>query len=146
MTGGGTYFYKDGRDTPDVVTCIFDYPGDVTVTFEAECLTAPGVKTSAGVELRGTGGTLWAERYVQKVGYRYTPNDKFSQAPAYEGPGTGASAENTLRNWLECIRTRRQPVANAEEAYYSTVASFMANRAYRTQSRVVWDSKWDLPG
>lgn len=146
MTGGGTYFYKDGRDTPDVVTCIFDYPGDVTVTFEAECLTAPGVKTSAGVELRGTGGTLWAERYVQKVGYRYIPNDKFSQQPEFEGPGTGASAEGIVRNWLECLRTRQQPVASAEEAYYSTVACFMANRAYRTQSRVVWDSKWDLPG
>jgi predicted dehydrogenase len=146
VAGGGTYFYKDGRDTPDVVTFILDYPDNVTVTFEAECLSAPGVRTSAGVELRGTGGTLWAERYVQKIGYQYTPNDKFSKAPAETAPGTGASAENLVRNWVECIRTRQQPVASAEEAYYSTMACFMAAQAFRTQSRVVWDRKWDLPG
>ena len=145
VAGGGLYFYKDGRDTPDVVTFILDYPENVTVTFEAECLSAPGVKTSAGVELRGTGGTLWAERYVRDLGYEYTPNDKFSKEPAFRGPGTGASAEGLLRNWLECLRTRRQPVVNAEVAYYSCAACFMAARAFRTQSRVTWDPKWDLP-
>jgi hypothetical protein len=36
-------------------------------------------------------------------------------------------------------------VANEVEAYYSTVACFMAREAYRTQSRVVWDPAWDLP-
>jgi len=146
VAGGGTYFYQDGRDTPDVVTFILDYPDNVTVTFEAECLSAPGVRTSAGVELRGTGGTVWAERYVQKIGYQYTPNNKFSQEPPYTGPGSGASAEGMVRNWVECIRTRQQPVAGAEEAYYSTMACFMAAQAFRTQSRVVWDRRWDLPG
>jgi predicted dehydrogenase len=145
VTGGGTYFYKDGRDTPDVLTVIWDYPQEVTVTFEAECLSCPGVRTSAGVELRGSGGKLWAERYVQDLGYEYLPNEKYSKAMAAKGAGTQASAEVILRNWLECIKSRQKPVANAEEAYYSTVACFMANRAYQTQSRVLWDPAWDLP-
>ena len=145
MAGGGTYFYKDGRDTPDVVTFILDYPQEVTVTFTAECLTAPGVKTSAGVELRGTGGTLWAERYVQDTGYIYTPNDKFSKEPSARVPAANANAENILKNWLECIRDRKKPVANEEEGYYTAVACFMAARAFRTKSRVVWNRSWDLP-
>jgi predicted dehydrogenase len=145
MAGGGTYFYKDGRDTPDVVTFILDYPQEVTVTFTAECLTAPGVKTSAGVELRGTGGTLWAERYVQDTGYIYTPNDKFSKEPPARVPAANANAENILKNWLECIRDRKKPVANEEEGYYTAVACFMAARAFRTKSRVVWNRSWDLP-
>jgi predicted dehydrogenase len=145
VAGGGTYFYQDGRDTPDVVSCILDYPQQVTVTFEAECLTAPGVRTTAGVELRGTGGTLWAERYVRDTGYTYTPNGKFSKEPPATVPGVPANAENILKNWLECIRDRKRPVANEEEGYYSAVACFMANRAYRTRSRVVWDKDWNLP-
>ena len=144
VAGGGTYFYKDGRDTPDVVTFVLDYE-NVTASFTAECLTVPGIKTSAGVELRGTGGTLWAERYVRDVGYTYTPNTKFSQEPAASAPGTQAVADNIIKNWLACIRDRKKPVANEEEGYYTSVACFMANRAFQTKSRIVWDKKWDLP-
>ena len=143
VAGGGTYFYQDGRDTPDVVSFVLDYE-NVTATFTAECLTAPGVRTSAGVELRGTGGTLWAERYVRDVGYIYTPNTKFSTEPPASAPGTQAIADNILKNWLACMRDRKRTVANEEEGYYTSVACFMANRAFQTKSRVVWDKTWDV--
>jgi predicted dehydrogenase len=142
---GGIYYYDDGRDTPDVVTFQADYPEKVTLTFTAECLTAPGVRTSAGVELRGTGGTLLAERYVVDTGWQYQPNSQFSKEPAAKGPGGGASAEGILRNWLDCIRSRQTPVANVVEGYWSAVACFMANQAFQHKTRVTWDSAWDLP-
>ena len=143
VSGGGSVFYQNDRDTPDVITTILEYPG-VTVTFTAECLTAPGVSTSAGVELRGTGGTLWAERYRIDRGWEYMPNGKFSKEPKAAGVGTGASAAGLLKNWLECIQTRQQPVAHAEAAYYSCVACYMANRAYQSKSRIVWDPAWNI--
>jgi len=145
VAGGGIYYYKDGRDTPDVVSFILEYPEEVIVTFTAECLTAPGVKTSAGVELRGTGGTLWAERYIQDYGYIYTPNTKFSQEPPAAVRFPPSNAENILRDWLDRIRDRKRTVVNEEEGYYSSVACFMAAQALRRRSRVVWDRKWDLP-
>jgi len=142
---GGTYFFKDGRDSPDTVSVMLEYPQEVLVTFQAECLTCPGIRTSAGVELRGTGGTLWAERYVRDIGYVYTPNKKHSQEPASSVKAVPANAETILRDWIERMRDRRKTVANEEEGYYSSMACFMANRAYQTKSRVVWDSAWDLP-
>ncbi len=145
MAGGGIYHYDDGRDTPDVVTLILDYPQNLTVTFEAEALTAPGIRTTAGVELRGTGGRLWAERYVQNIGYQYVPNSKISKAPAATAPGTDANPTGILKNWLDCMRTRQTPVANEVEGYYSAVACFMALRAYGTKSRVAWNDAWNLP-
>ncbi len=144
VAGGNTVFYNDGRDTPDVITCILEYPDKSTVTFTAECLSAPGVRTSAGVELRGTGGTLWAERYVVDKGWQYVPNGKFSKEAAAHGPGTGPAADGILRNWLECIQTRRKPVANEEEGYYSSVACYMANQAYQKKTRIVWDPGWNI--
>ena len=146
MCGGGIYYYKDGRDTPDTVTFILDYPEEVTLTFTAEVLTAPGVRTSAGVELRGRGGTLKAERYLAEGAYEYVPNGAASKAPAEKGPGdASASAEPLIRNWLECIRTREKPAANEVEGHYSATACFMALESYRTQSRVTWNSRWDVP-
>jgi predicted dehydrogenase len=145
MCGGGTYFFKDGRDTPDVVTGILDYEEGLTVTFTAECLTAPGVKASAGVELRASGGILSAERYLPTPGYSYTPNNANSKVPAGKGEGTAALANNLLKNWLECIRDRKRTAANEDEGYYSAVTCYMINEAYRTKSRVLWDKRWDLP-
>jgi predicted dehydrogenase len=143
--GGGVYFYKDGRDTPDTVALIMDYPEGVTLTFAAEALSAPGVKTSAGVELRGTGGKLWVERYSAKDCLVYTPNEKVSRTPAAKSDGMEASAEPMLRNWLDCIQSRQKAIANEVVAYYSTVACYMGLEAFRTQSRVAWKREWDLP-
>jgi predicted dehydrogenase len=142
---GGNYYYKDERDTPDTVSFMLEYPQEVLLTFTAECLTAPGVRTTAGVELRGTGGTLWAERYIQDVGYSYTPNAKFSKEPPAKAPFKNANAEFILKDWLARMRDRKRTVANEDEGYYSSMACFMAAQALRTRSRVVWDKKWDLP-
>jgi predicted dehydrogenase len=145
VAGGGICNYDDGRDTPDVVSFILDYPEKITLTFHGECLTAPGVKTSAGVELRGTGGTLSADRYNPFSGYEYVPNTKFSKAAPAKVPMPATNAERILPDWLECIRTRKRTVANEDEGYYSSVACFMANKAFNTKTRVMWDSHWDLP-
>ena len=141
--GGGIYFYKDGRDTPDAVVLIIEF-GDATVTFMAEALTAPGVPVSAGIELRGSGGKLSVEKYVVENALEYVPNKKYSQAPPARSDGTKPNAEPNLKNWLDCIRTRQKAVGNEEEAYYSTMACFMGNQAFQKSARIVWDPAWDL--
>lgn len=149
VAGGGIYQFADGRDTGDVVNLILEYPQQLNVTFEAEIMTAGmNQRRAAGAEYRGTGGTLAVHWYDKELGYEYTPNPKFSQAAAATGPGGNLSdgVAPLIRNWLECIRTRMKPISNEETGYYSAVACFMGNQAYRTKSRVVWDSKWALPG
>ena len=145
VAGGGIFYFKDGRDTPDTVSVILEYPQECMVTFLAESLTCPDVKTTAGVELRGTGGTAMAERYVQDIAWKYVPNMRHSKEPTASGTGPGATAEYNLKNWLECIRTRQQPVANAEVAYYSTLACVMGSMAYRSGTKVYWNHAWNLP-
>lgn len=145
VAGGGVQFYADGRDTPDVVSFVLDYFAEkVTLTFTAECLTCPGVRTSAGVELRGTGGTLWGERYPADTGYEFTPNSKFTAEPAAKVAVKPANAEAILANWLGSIRDRKKTLANEEEGHYSAVACYMAKQAFLTRSPVKWDAAWDV--
>ncbi len=144
VAGGGVYNFED-RDTPDVINLVLEYPEKLNVTFEAEIMTCGMPSSSAGLMLRGTGGELTVLRYERQVGYRYTPNPRFSKEPAAQAPGDPSSAEHILKNWLECIRSRNKTVANEEAGYYSSMACFMGNQAYRTKTRVVWDAKWDLP-
>ncbi|HWB99951.1 MAG TPA: Gfo/Idh/MocA family oxidoreductase, partial [Bryobacteraceae bacterium] len=65
---GGIYQYKDGRDTPDNINLIAEYPQEMTVTFEAS-VTDMVQPESADIVFLGSGGRLHIFRY----GYRFLP-------------------------------------------------------------------------
>lgn len=44
-----------------------------------------------------------------------------------------------VRNWMECVRSRKQPNAPIEAGYDHAIAVIMANAAYRTGERVTFD-------
>jgi hypothetical protein len=46
-----------------------------------------------------------------------------------------------VRNWMECVRSRKQPNAPIEAGYHHAIAVIMANAAYRTGERVTFDEK-----
>jgi predicted dehydrogenase len=137
VAGGGIYQYDDGRDTPDNVNLILEYPEKINVTFEAT-LTDMIPQNSADIIFMGTGGRLSIFRY----GYRYFP----SKQNASTGPMTGGGAPEGVHvaNWLECMRSRKQPNADAVAGHYSSLACHIGNLAYRKQSRITWQKEWDL--
>ena len=63
--------------------------------------------------------------------------------PAITAANTGADELTTahMRNWLECLRSRKQPNAPVEAGYQHSIATIMANAAARTGERVTFDEK-----
>jgi hypothetical protein len=49
-----------------------------------------------------------------------------------------------MANWLDCIRTRRQPNADVVEGHYSAMACHIGNLAYKEKARVEWKKEWDV--
>ena len=47
-------------------------------------------------------------------------------------------------NFIECVRTRRRPVADVEIGHRSTIAAHLGNIAYRTGRKLRWDSEKEL--
>jgi len=145
VAGGGIYQFKDGRDTPDVINLILEYPQELNVTFEGEILTCrEKYQATAGMEFHGTGGVLTVLRYSTETGYEYVPNPKNSKAPPLRGPGVSATAVPHLKLWLECIRTRQKHVSNEVTGHYSAMACHMGNLAWKNRARILWDRKWDV--
>ena len=132
---GGIYKYDDGRDTPDVINLVVDYPEKVNVTFEATLLDA---KEEADIIFMGTGGRLTIFRY----GYRYIPAQENKEVGEIAVGGT--SEPPHMANWLQCMRTRKEPNANVVDGHYSAMACHIGNIAYKQQSRVVWNKEWDV--
>jgi len=132
---GGIYQYDDGRDTPDNVNFILDYPGGINVTFEATITDMIG-RESADIVFMGTGGRL----HIFRDGYRFLSKDTDARSDEIRAGGT---PDVHVAEWLDCVRTRREPSATVEEGHYSSMACHIGNLAYRQRQRVAWRQEWD---
>ena len=51
----------------------------------------------------------------------------------------GYPVDNHVRNFLDCVKTRQQPVSNADVAHHSITACHVANICMRLGRKVKWD-------
>lgn len=133
---GGTYFYDDGRDTPDNINLALDYPEKLNVTFEAT-LTDMIPAQSAEIVFMGSGGRLSIFRY----GYKFLPSRDNEQIGEVS---SGPTRDFHMTNWLDCLRSRLQPNADAVSGHYSAMACHIGNIAYKEKRRVTWQKEWDV--
>jgi predicted dehydrogenase len=137
VAGGGIYQYDDGRDTPDNINVVLQYPEKVSVTFEAS-LTDPVPREREDVVFIGSGGRLHIFRY----GYRFLPAG--STKPEDESRSEGTPHEH-MRTFLESVRFRKPTNATVEQGHYGAMACHMANLAYASGTQVTWRQEWDIP-
>jgi len=131
---GGIYQYADGRDTADNINAVVDYGEGLTVSFEAT-ITDMIPKQAADIVFMGTGGRL----HIVRSGYRFIP-----AKGGEEITSPGSSEEAHMANWLDCVRTRKQPNCDVVEGHYSAMACHLLNMAYKKQTRSVWRKEWDV--
>ncbi len=134
---GGIYQYPDGRDTPDNINFILDYPQRLNITFEAS-ITDMIREESADIVFMGTGGRLHIFRY----GYRFVPSEKNRHLGVLTSPRS--PEEPHMANWLDCVRTRKEPNANVVDGHYAAMACHIGNLAYKEKRRVAWREDWDV--
>ncbi len=131
---GGIYQYDDGRDAPDNVNVVLEYPEKMTVTFEAS-LTDHVDKESADIVFMGEGGRL----HIFRSGYRFIPPGKGAAETVVAG-----TPDDHMKNWLDCVRSRKEPNATAEQGHYGAMACHMGNLSYLQKRRVDWQKDWDV--
>ena len=73
-----------------------------------------------------------------QTGLRYFA-EKVNRADASTLSGESKD-ENHFANFVECVRSRKEPNAHVEIGYRSAVAGHMANMSYRKKQRVALES------
>ncbi|MCC6859987.1 MAG: Gfo/Idh/MocA family oxidoreductase [Bryobacterales bacterium] len=131
---GGIYQHDDGRTAPDNVNMILEYPEKMTVTFEAS-VTDRVRKQNDDIVFMGEGGRLSIFRW----GYRFTQPGKEDAEIFVKG-----TPDRHMDNWLDCVRTRREPNATVEQGHYGAMACHMGNIAWLEKRRVAWQKEWDI--
>jgi hypothetical protein len=56
-------------------------------------------------------------------------------------PFTSDSNPSHMKNWLECLRSRKQPNATVDDGFAHSVAAIMAARAQREGKKLYWDAQ-----
>jgi predicted dehydrogenase len=157
---GGKYAGYDNREVPDTLEVLWQYPGNTLVTFSQYNASAAAAGLHGGeVELRGTTGTL----YLRSDGYEVVPevlcpNEVPARRPtdravervyrrgakpviaARKVTGTADTADHA-RNFLDCVRSRRQCSCDIEIGHRETTAALIGNIAHQTKSYLEWDAK-----
>jgi hypothetical protein len=118
------------------VNLIVEYPENSNVTFEAT-LTDMIPAGAADIVFMGTGGRL----SIFRQGYRFIPGKENSQLGEISAAGTN---DSHVANWLECMRSRKQPNADVVAGHYSSVACHLGNIAYQQRSRATWQKEWEV--
>jgi len=133
---GGTYRWKNEFDNPDSVEVALEYPEGFMVRY----CTVFGTGAGNYAKWFGTRGTLDAKNL--------SPSQKW----VVSGQGSGepdrikeevevapVETAHHMQNFLECVRSRQQPIAPIEAGYAHSVAVIMADDALTTGRRMMYD-------
>ena len=157
VANGGIYQWNDGRKNADTMTVVFDY-GQGNKGFQVQFTSrfsngAGGTKEiyySNGGELNldtnmisPNGGLQAREAKAMGMQANLLPTMKIEGAKVESDANTGNDplTFNHVKNWMECVRSRKTPNAPIEAGYQHSIATIMSNAAYRTGQRVTFDEK-----
>ncbi|HWC76172.1 MAG TPA: Gfo/Idh/MocA family oxidoreductase [Blastocatellia bacterium] len=161
VANGGIYQWHDGRKNFDTMTAVFDYgkngengKGFQVVYSSRMTNSAGGVKEiyySNGGSLNldtgkvtPTGGLREREANEMNVKPNLLPEMTLAEAAQVEtSANTGLDGETSanMRNWMECIRSRKTPNADIKAGYSHSVALCMTIAALQTGKRITFDDK-----
>ena len=159
---GGVYAWKDGRKNWDTTTAVFDYgplddmskgfqvvfmsrmhngdenPSEIYYSNGGELnLVTNMVSPNGGLQA----GSASAMKMQPNLLEKYNLSDNAAKVVASANTGGDLLTSAHVRNWMECIRSRKEPNAPVEAGYQHSIATIMTNAACHTGAKVTFDEK-----
>ncbi len=161
VANGGIYMWKDGRRNWDTISAVFDYgpANDPTNGFQvtfgsrmhngdekpAEIYYSNGGMLNLNTNKVSPEGGL-SKKFADEM--KIQPNllpsmslSEVEQVIASANTGGDKLTSAHVRNWMECVRSRKTPNAPVEAGYSHSIATIMTNAAVHTGEKVTFDEK-----
>jgi predicted dehydrogenase len=161
---GGRYCLQDNGETPDTQDVLLEYPHLTALWSHREACAG---QSKGGLEFCGSKGSLVISRsgFALQGDRKIPPENavpQFTGAHPVGGPKrvdrtgpdefwiksiedkSGNAREQLrlhVRNFLDCVRSRKQPISNLESAHRVATACHLANISLRLGRRLTWDAK-----
>lgn len=169
MATGGIRFWKDGRNAPDVLLALFDYPQGFNLSLRVNFVN--GGAESEGFLFTGSEGTMeiagqtvtvtrvprekepgytvstftnemqseYLEKYHQKYSTTPPQGSTYTAIEKFSTPKGYSDSVDHFRNFFSSVRTRKQPVEDATFGFRAAGAALLSNLSYDKGSVIKWD-------
>jgi predicted dehydrogenase len=161
---GGRFCLNDHGETPDTQDAFFEYPGWTAAWSHRE--TSRGPAPTNPLEFFGTKGSLAISRkgFLASPDAQIDPETLVPQFTGSSHPAGGATRVRQIgpprfrtdlvqddsgdeydqfrrhvRNFLDCIKSRQEPVSDLESAHRVATACHLANLSLRLGRKLRWD-------
>jgi predicted dehydrogenase len=137
---GGRYSLKDGGETPDIQQVTYQFTKGVVTWTASEIATGKGFT----LDIYGSKGMM----SLTRGGYTVKPesiapdgkNGKPSGIETLDVKGTTPNDPH-VRNFVECVKSRKQPNADVEEGHRTAAMCHLGNISTRLGRSLKWDAK-----
>jgi predicted dehydrogenase len=151
---GGTFAWHDGRENADTFQAVFEYPKGFLVSYstsfgnDSPSFTRYMGKKATLVNIGGEGSPRY-QLVEEKGTHEDNPDidkqraEKYLLLPGENGlppMGIDDMSVEHMANWVECMRSRQQPIATVDNGFAQSVACIMATQAYWTGRKQYWDT------
>ena len=162
VANGGIYLWKDGRQNWDTMTAVFDYGplDDLSKGFQVQ-YTSRFTNSAGGVKelYYSNGGMIDMDkqrvtpegglqaRDAAEMGMQANLLPSFPLVEHVEAASTGANTGGdpetsaNMRNWMECVRSRKTPNASIDAGYHHSIALCMNVAAIQTGQKVTFNDQ-----
>lgn len=164
---GGILHWNDGRDVPDTIQTVFEFPNEVN--FAYNCTLANSYNSNYGVFqgsdgailLRDNRAWMFREPDAPLLGWEvYARKDPFFQQtgislvadatqllaqgldPATDSHEGDAPILSALEDFIACIHESRPPSAGYREGFEAAVCAIKANEAILSAKKVAFQEEW----
>lgn len=162
VANGGIYAWKDGRSNWDTITAVFDYgPLDdmskgFQVTFAsrmhngeerpAEIYYSNGGEMNLNTnQVTPEGGLSARHAQAMNMEANLLPTIDLTRSNdrvvASANTGADPLTSSHMLNWMECVRSRKEPNAPVEAGYSHAIACIMTTAASHTGMKATFDEK-----
>ncbi len=163
-SAGGRFSLRDDGETPDTQDVLFEYPGFIASWSHREAARRPGAVLSAGVPRpsREPGdlpqgvrrharpprcrprascpGSAARTRSAARPGPRSRPRRRSGPRRSATRPGDEYDQfRRHARDFLDCVKTRREPASDLESGHRVATACHLANLSLRLGRKLRWD-------
>jgi predicted dehydrogenase len=151
-TLGGKYAVDDDRTIPDTMQVTYEFASGSIATVKVLEASSGSFVPYGFIEMRGTKGTLYTNENDYKIAptapgqfqswdklmaseeYNIETKDRLLKDNSYLN-----STANLIRNFLDCIKSRNEPLSTLETGQRSTSMAHMATISLLTRQRLEWD-------
>lgn len=130
---GGRFQRSDSHETPDTQMVLFDYPSRTILWEQWLWSRRYNESMSQGAAFYGSKGTL----LINRGGWTLIGED--GKTVEEKGEGSELHVVN-IRNFIDCVRTRKMPNSDVEEGHKTAILCHLANISIRTGRKLNFDA------